>query len=172
MNARRSSTKATIRLEALEDRITPVAIHPHIASMGGALFGKTNPAAQLGSSSHSNPAPNAGHRQLPIGMGSHSNIPHPKTPKLIHLASPVVTSPVSPVSGRVPGPTQPILWSSGMSISRRPARVIVPLNPAVPPIVPLDPNGGVPASPSNPPSGPVGTPAPEPAPVITEPILW
>jgi hypothetical protein len=172
MNARRSSTKATIRLETLEDRITPVAIHPHVASMGGAMFGKTNPAPQLGSSPHSNPAPNGGHRQLPIGLSSNSNTPHPKTPRLIHLSSPAVTSQVSPDSGRVPAPTQPILSSAGMSISRRRAPLIVPPSPAVPPTVPLDPNGGVPASPSAPPTGPGGTPAPEPAPVITKPILW
>ena len=170
MNARRSSTKATIRLETLEDRITPVAIHPtlaSLASMRGALLSHTDLSLQSGSAPHLNLPVTPGHRPLPVTVSTTTDAPPHKTPQRIHPSIGVVVPVGNPAPVSTPVVSQPVLRSFTLPSTpgRRP--VAVPPSPVVPPTVPLDPNGGT-TTPTSPPAGSTGNP---PTPAPTPPFI-
>jgi hypothetical protein len=128
MNARRSSTKATIRLETLEDRITPVAIEPslaYLASTRDALLSRTNPSLHPGSAPQLNLYVIQGHRQLPVTVSITTNAPSHKTPQRIHPSFGAVSSVGEPAPVPAPVVLQPVLRSFTLpsAPSRRPVAV-------------------------------------------------
>ncbi|HZW31177.1 MAG TPA: hypothetical protein VFF52_10750 [Isosphaeraceae bacterium] len=182
MNARRSSTKSTIRLETLEDRITPVALDhslAHLAATRGALLSHTQVSPDPGSTARLNLRVIHGHRQVLVAASTDMSGPNQRNPQRIHPSIGVVSSVENsaPVTGQVVSqmvlrstsvPSAPSTGTGTAVMPSRPGPVLVPPNPVTPPTVPLDPDGGATTPPSNPPSGSTGnpptpaTPAPNP----------
>jgi hypothetical protein len=175
MNARRSSTKATIRLETLEDRITPAVLDPtliHLAANRAVLLGPSHGAFDSESGPRLNLIVKQGHRQILVTASTNPKTLYHNTPSRIHPSFGAVSPVENPAPAPAPVITEPILRSTTLPVAPPTRPVAQPQNPVVTPTVPLDPDGGVGSTPapSNPPAGPTTT-TPAPLPVITEPVL-
>jgi hypothetical protein len=186
MNARRSSTKSTIRLETLEDRITPVALDhslAHLAASRGALLSHTDSSPNPGSAARLNLLVMHGHRQVVVTASTDTNGPNHRNPQRIHPSIGVVSSAGDPASVAAPVVSQMVLRSTSLPgapstgtgtgtvvVPSRPGPVLVPPNPITSPTVPLDPDGGATTPPSNPPSGSTGSPTTPATPVSNPPF--
>jgi hypothetical protein len=174
MNSRRSSTKATIRLETLEDRITPVALDlslVHLGATRAALLGHTETSHQTGSGPRLNLVFIHGHRQIPITATTNLNTPHHKTPKPIQPSVAAVSSVENPAPEPASVVSQPVRLSTGLPIVPPSSPVTLSPSPVVTPTVPIDPIGGTTTTPSNPPFGSPGGTTTTPAPATTPAAL-
>jgi hypothetical protein len=170
MNARRSSTKATIRFETLEDRITPVAIDPsfgHLTAMRGAFVLKLHHPGHPGTAGTTTTGQSPSHLQHQAMklLNSQANNLHHNLPKLLgRVGNPVSLNNATPLSG------QPIARSGFVPVAPQSDPVTVSPSPTVPPATgPVDPNHGGPTPTINPPAGSTGTPTASTPPATANP---